>query len=157
MRRRRKCGTYPDPARRVIINELVCEGCGDCGAVSNCVAIEPVETQFGRKRTINQSVCNKDFSCLTGFCPSFVTIEGGALRTPAASGKLAISSARTGDGIALPDPAIRPSGEVWSMAAAGIGSTGVITIGSLIAMAAHLEGKACGVLDMTGLAQKTVR
>ncbi|NND49867.1 MAG: indolepyruvate ferredoxin oxidoreductase family protein, partial [Rhizobiales bacterium] len=105
-RRRRKRGTYPDPARRVFINELVCEGCGDCGAQSNCVAIEPVETPFGRKRAINQSVCNKDYSCLDGFCPSFVTIEGGALAKPRTSGAASLSK-DAGDNIALPEPAMR--------------------------------------------------
>ena len=148
-RRRRKRGAYPDPARRVFINELVCEGCGDCGAKSNCVAIEPVETEFGRKRAINQSVCNKDFSCLDGFCPSFVTVEGGALARRQSEG-----AAETGAGFDPAPPQIRSAARVWSMVAAGIGGTGVVTIGSLVAMAAHLEGKACGVLDMTGLAQK---
>ena len=146
-RRRRKRGTFPDPARRVVINELVCEGCGDCGLQSNCVAIEPVETEFGRKRRINQSVCNKDFSCVEGFCPSFVTVNGGELVTPEPR---RVSASRTD----LPAPRLaRPCG-AWSMVAVGIGGTGVVTIGSLVAMAAHLEGKACAVLDMTGLAQK---
>jgi indolepyruvate ferredoxin oxidoreductase len=149
-RRRRKRGRYPDPARRVIINELVCEGCGDCGVQSNCVAIEPVETEFGRKRRVNQSVCNKDFSCLDGFCPSFVTIEGGELRRRERQGV----GDEAGAAITLTDPDLVSAGRVWSMVVAGIGGTGIVTIGALVAMAAHLEGRASGVLDMTGLAQK---
>jgi len=145
-RRRRKRGKYPDPAKRVFINELVCEGCGDCGVKSNCVSVAPVETEFGRKRTIDQSSCNKDFSCVNGFCPSFVTVVGGGLRKP--------ERAKAGDIPALPDPAPIPTPEPYGIVVTGIGGTGVITIGALLGMAAHLEGKGCSVLDMTGLAQK---
>ncbi len=145
-RRRRKRGTFPDPNKRVIINELVCEGCGDCGVQSNCVAVAPVETEFGRKRTIDQSACNKDFSCVKGFCPSFVTVEGGSLRKP--------KKAEGGDFSNLPAPVIPDATEPYSILVTGIGGTGVVTIGALLGMAAHLESKGCSVLDMTGLAQK---
>jgi indolepyruvate ferredoxin oxidoreductase len=149
-RRRRKRGAYPDPARRVVINERVCEGCGDCSQKSHCLSVEPLETDLGRKRTINQSSCNKDYSCLKGFCPSFVTVEGGKLRKPKALG------AAAGIDAALPPPpelahrADRPYG----VFVAGVGGTGVVTIGQLLGMAAHLEGRGCSVLDMAGLAQK---
>ncbi|MGH8712934.1 MAG: indolepyruvate ferredoxin oxidoreductase family protein, partial [Casimicrobiaceae bacterium] len=145
-RRRRKRGKYPDPARRVFINELVCEGCGDCGIKSNCVSVAPVETEFGRKRTIDQSSCNKDFSCVNGFCPSFVSVEGGTLRRPKRADALDFSG--------LPEPAIPPTTEPYGILVTGIGGTGVVTIGALLGMAAHLAGKGCSVLDMTGLAQK---
>ena len=145
-RRRRKRGKYPDPAKRVVINELVCEGCGDCGVKSNCVSVAPVETEFGRKRTIDQSSCNKDYSCVNGFCPSFVTVEGGTLRKP--------KKAEAGEFPALPDPVLPATTEPYGILVTGIGGTGVVTIGALIGMAAHLEGKGCSVLDMTGLAQK---
>ncbi len=146
-RRRRKRGTFPDPAKRVLINDLVCEGCGDCSVKSNCLSVEPLETEFGRKRTINQSSCNKDFSCVKGFCPSFVTIEGGELRkaTPSASENPA-------DGI--PQPAERDLENPYRILITGIGGTGVVTIGALVGMAAHLEGKGISVLDQAGLAQK---
>jgi indolepyruvate ferredoxin oxidoreductase len=159
-RRRRKRHEMPDPLKRAFINEAVCEGCGDCGVQSNCVSIEPVETEFGRTREINQSSCNKDFSCVTGFCPSFITVEGGKLKRGAA-----ISGApqtATGQAQALPEvqinlppvsvPDIPASG--YSLLVTGIGGTGVVTIGQLLGMAAHLEGKAVTVLDMAGLAQK---
>ena len=145
-RRRRKRGKYPDPARRVFINELVCEGCGDCGVKSNCVSVAPVETEFGRKRTIDQSSCNKDFSCVNGFCPSFVTVEGGSLRKPKRADAL--------DFGALPDPTVPSTSDPYGILVTGIGGTGVVTIGALLGMAAHLAGKGCSVLDMTGLAQK---
>ena len=145
-RRRRKRGKYPDPAKRVVINELVCEGCGDCGVKSNCVSVAPVETEFGRKRTIDQSSCNKDFSCVKGFCPSFVTVEGGTLRKP--------KKAAAGDLPALPEPVPAGTAEPYGILVTGIGGTGVVTIGALLGMAAHLEGKGVSVLDMTGLAQK---
>ena len=145
-RRRRKRGKYPDPAKRVFINELVCEGCGDCGVKSNCVSVAPVETEFGRKRTIDQSSCNKDFSCVNGFCPSFVTVEGGTLRKPKRADALDFS--------ALPEPVIPATTEPYGILVTGIGGTGVVTIGALLGMAAHLAGKGCSVLDMTGLAQK---
>ncbi len=145
-RRRRKRGKYPDPAKRVIINDLVCEGCGDCGVQSNCVSVAPVATEFGRKRTIDQSSCNKDFSCVKGFCPSFVTVLGGSLRKPKKAEAVDFSS--------LPQPVLPGAAEPYSILVTGIGGTGVVTIGALLGMAAHLEGKGCSVLDMTGLAQK---
>jgi len=146
-RRRRKRGTFPDPAKRVVINDLVCEGCGDCGVQSNCVSITPVETEFGRKRAIDQSSCNKDYSCIRGFCPSFVTVEGGSLRKA--------RKAEAADFSRLPDPQLAScEKKPYGILVTGIGGTGVVTIGALLGMAAHLEGKGCSVLDMTGLAQK---
>jgi indolepyruvate ferredoxin oxidoreductase len=146
-RRRRKRGTFPDPDKRAFINESICEGCGDCGEKSNCVAVEPLETEFGRKRRINQSACNKDFSCVKGFCPSFVTVEGGKLRKGA-------GAQRGAEIPPLPEPQ-RPSTEhPYSILVTGIGGTGVVTIGQLLGVAAHLEGKGVTVLDMAGLAQK---
>ena len=148
-RRRRKRGTFPDPDRRVIINELVCEGCGDCGVVSNCVSVQPLETEFGRKRRIDQSSCNKDFSCVNGFCPSFVTVHGAKIRK--AEG--VAGSADPLDGV--PAPKLFALGrDGWSSIIDGIGGTGVVTIGAVLGMAAHLEGKGCGMIDMAGLAQK---
>ncbi|WP_374241225.1 indolepyruvate ferredoxin oxidoreductase family protein [Zoogloea sp.] len=147
-RRRRKRGTYPDPQTRVYINEAVCEGCGDCGRESNCMAILPVETEFGRKRQIDQSACNKDYSCMNGFCPSFVTIEGGRLRHGRAQ---AGKGERFGP---LPAPRLPATDKPWGILVTGVGGTGVVTIGALIGMAAHLDGKGVTVLDMTGLAQK---
>jgi len=149
-RRRRKRGTFPDPARRVIINELVCEGCGDCSVASNCLSVVPKETEFGRKRTIDQSTCNKDFSCLNGFCPSFVTVEGGALRKP----EPAARKTQTDLFEVLPDPVLPTTDTPYGILITGVGGTGVVTIGALLGMAAHIEGKGCSVLDMTGLAQK---
>src|SRR5690606_545328 len=151
-RRRRKRNAYPDPARRVVINERVCEGCGDCSDKSNCLSVEPVETEFGRKRSINQSSCNKDFSCLNGFCPSFVTVEGGRLKK--ASAEHASATSATAPGADIPAPAPAPFTGRWGILVTGVGGTGVVTIGQLIGMAAHLEGKGCSVLDMAGLAQK---
>src|SRR5450631_1736742 len=145
-RRRRKRGKFPDPAKRVVINELVCEGCGDCGVKSNCVSVAPVETEFGRKRTIDQSSCNKDYSCVNGFCPSFVTVEGGGLRKP--------KKAAAGDFPPLPEPTPASAAEPYGILITGIGGTGVVTIGALLGMAGHLEGKGVSVLDMAGLAQK---
>ncbi|MBO1015359.1 indolepyruvate ferredoxin oxidoreductase family protein [Achromobacter sp. SD115] len=147
-RRRRKRNAYPDPARRVLINERVCEGCGDCSQKSHCLSVEPLDTEFGRKRTINQSSCNKDFSCLKGFCPSFVTVEGGKLKKP---GALEQDGAIDAD---VPHPAARELHQPYGVFIAGVGGTGVVTIGQLLGMAAHLEGKGCSVLDMAGLAQK---
>ncbi|MCR5856105.1 indolepyruvate ferredoxin oxidoreductase family protein [Mesorhizobium sp. J428] len=148
-RRRRKRGTFPDPDKRVIINELVCEGCGDCGVKSNCVSVQPVETEFGRKRRIDQSSCNKDFSCVNGFCPSFVTVHGAKLRK--AEGVASASDPLAG----VPEPALFPLGQGgWACVVDGIGGTGVVTIGAILGMAAHLEGKGCGMIDMAGLAQK---
>ncbi|MEM8812594.1 MAG: indolepyruvate ferredoxin oxidoreductase family protein [Pseudomonadota bacterium] len=147
-RRRRKRGLYPDPDQRVIINEQVCEGCGDCGVQSNCVAIQPAETEFGRKRRIDQSSCNKDFSCLNGFCPSFVTVRGGVLKkSNASSGTVTV-------GQEVPEPHLEPLTSNRSILITGVGGTGVVTIGAIIGMAAHLEGKGCGIIDMAGLAQK---
>jgi len=146
-RRRRKRGLMEDPARRVMINPAVCEGCGDCSVQSNCISVEPLETELGRKRTINQSTCNKDYSCLKGFCPSFVTIDGGMPRhrAPAELGEIG----------PLPEPTSSPPLErPYNIAIAGVGGTGVLTIGALLGMAAHIEGKASMILDMSGLAQK---
>jgi indolepyruvate ferredoxin oxidoreductase len=147
-RRRRKRNEYPDPAKRAVINEMVCEGCGDCSVKSNCLSVEPLETEFGRKRTINQSTCNKDFSCVKGFCPSFVTVEGGQL-------KKGRKAAKDGDDFpVLPEAAPANLAAPYGVVITGIGGTGVITIGQILAMAAHLEGKGVSVLDMSGLAQK---
>src|SRR5205085_2543793 len=145
-RRRRKRGRFPDPPKRVVINDLVCEGCGDCSTASNCLSVVPVETEFGRKRAIDQSSCNKDYSCLKGFCPSFVTVEGGQLRKrkPVVQEVLA----------ALPTPTLPTLEKPYGILVTGIGGTGVVTIGALLGMAAHLEGKGAAVLDMAGLAQK---
>jgi indolepyruvate ferredoxin oxidoreductase len=156
-RRRRKRNEYPDPAKRVVINEAVCEGCGDCSVQSNCLSVEPLETEFGRKRQINQSSCNKDYSCVNGFCPSFVTVEGGQLKKPkkaavdndAGAKKLPILQ-----GSKLPQPALPSTAEPFGILVTGIGGTGVVTVGQILAMAAHVEGKGCSVLDMSGLAQK---
>ncbi|WP_169544725.1 indolepyruvate ferredoxin oxidoreductase family protein [Sneathiella aquimaris] len=146
-RRRRKRGTFPDPAKRVMINDLVCEGCGDCSVKSNCISVEPLETEFGRKRTINQSSCNKDFSCVKGFCPSFVTIEGGQLRKPE-------KSALSDPAQDVPMPTLKGVDQPYRILITGIGGTGVVTIGALLGMAAHLESKGVTVLDQAGLAQK---
>ncbi len=148
-RRRRKRGTLVAPAKRVVINELVCEGCGDCGQQSNCLSVEPLETEFGRKRTINQSTCNQDFSCLKGFCPSFVTVEGGQLKKKAKG--QATSPYALG---ALPEPALPAATTAYGIVVAGVGGTGVITIGQLLGMAAHIEGKGIVTQDAAGLAQK---
>ena len=147
-RRRRKRGKYPDPPKRAFINPAVCEGCGDCGVKSNCVAVVPVETEFGRKRAIDQSSCNKDFSCVEGFCPSFVTVHGGALRKGAGVSRE--------DAVLpeLPEPSVPGLDRPYEIIVTGVGGTGVITIGALLGMAAHLESKGCSVLDQTGLAQK---
>jgi indolepyruvate ferredoxin oxidoreductase len=147
-RRRRKRGRFPDPAKRVFINDLVCEGCGDCSKASNCLSVVPVETEFGRKRAIDQSSCNKDYSCLEGFCPSFVTVHGGKPRQR--------SSVDLGESELppLPEPTLPILDEPYGILVTGVGGTGVVTIGALLGMAAHLEQKGCTVLDMTGLAQK---
>ncbi len=146
-RRRRKRGTYPDPDKRVIINELVCEGCGDCGVQSNCVSVQPLETEWGRKRTIDQSSCNKDFSCVKGFCPSFVTVHGAQL-------KRGVGIGGDHDLPILPEPTLPAVDQTYNVIVTGVGGTGVVTIGGVLGMAAHLEGKGVGVLDMAGLAQK---
>ena len=150
-RRRRKRGTYPDPAKRAFINTAVCEGCGDCGVKSNCVAILPVETEFGRKRAIDQSACNKDFSCVEGFCPSFVTVNGGSVKKPkgVAAGGNALSLIEN-----LPEPAYSTLDKPYAIVLTGIGGTGVVTISAVLAEAAHLDGKGVGAIEMAGLAQK---
>jgi indolepyruvate ferredoxin oxidoreductase len=148
-RRRRKRGAFPDPDQRVLINELVCEGCGDCGVQSNCVAIEPVETEYGRKRAIDQDACNKDFSCLKGFCPSFVTVHGAARRKPERE-----SLAGSGTFADPPEPALPSLDRPYAIVATGVGGTGVVTVGAILGMAAHIEGKGVGIIDMSGLAQK---
>lgn len=144
-RRRRKRGTFPDPGKRVFINTDICEGCGDCGVQSNCVSIVPVETELGRKRAIDQSSCNKDFSCLKGFCPSFVTVEGTRVR------KAATASVEIRD---LPQPILPRIDGTFNVVIAGVGGTGVVTIGAVMAMAAHIDGKGAGMMEMAGLAQK---
>lgn len=150
-RRRRKRGKIAPAARHVFINPLVCEGCGDCSTESNCLSVEPLETPFGRKRTINQSSCNTDYSCLKGFCPSFVTVEGSTPRKGGGAGADAALIARAG---ALPAATPKPLDGPYDLLVAGVGGTGVVTVGALIAMAAHLEGKGASVLDFTGFAQK---
>lgn len=149
-RRRRKRGAYPDPDKRVIINELVCEGCGDCGVQSNCVSVQPLETEFGRKRQIDQSNCNKDFSCVKGFCPSFVTVHGAR---PKKAEPRALDAGALGAG-EIPEPAVPALERSFAVVVTGVGGTGVVTIGAILGMAAHLEGKGCGMIDMAGLAQK---
>jgi len=154
-RRRRKRGKLVDPAKRVVINEAVCEGCGDCSVQSNCLSVEPVETEFGRKRRINQNSCNKDYSCTKGFCPSFVTVEGGQLRKPNKESRANPFSLPPLPQPLLPvalDDAGRP--RAWGIVVAGVGGTGVITIGQLLGMAAHLSGKGVITQDSAGLAQK---
>ncbi|RVT51392.1 indolepyruvate ferredoxin oxidoreductase family protein [Rubrivivax albus] len=148
-RRRRKRGKLATPDKRVVINEAVCEGCGDCSVQSNCLSVEPYETEFGRKRRINQNSCNLDYSCTKGFCPSFVTVEGGQLKKP--------KKEKRGDLSALPpipDPVLPLAEQAWGIVVAGVGGTGVITIGQLLGMAAHLEGKGVVTQDSAGLAQK---
>ncbi|MDE1153892.1 MAG: indolepyruvate ferredoxin oxidoreductase family protein [Micavibrio sp.] len=150
-RRRRKRGLMEDPAKRVIVNERACEGCGDCGKKSNCLSIAPVETEFGRKRQIDQSTCNKDFSCVKGFCPSFVTVLGGGLKKP--------EVAKVGDDVAdffkaMPSPVIQEMTSPVAILVTGVGGTGIVTIGAIIAMAAHIENKGATTMDQTGLAQK---
>lgn len=145
-RRRRKRGSFPDPQKRVVINDHVCEGCGDCSKKSNCLSVVPVETEMGRKRMIDQSSCNKDFSCVKGFCPSFVTVEGGTLRKKKAVLQEVMA--------ALPEPTLPSLDKPYGILVTGVGGTGVVTIGALMGMAAHLENKGVAVLDMTGLAQK---
>jgi len=145
-RRRRKRGQFPDPAKRVFINEAVCEGCGDCGIASNCVAVTPKETELGRKRAIDQSACNKDYSCLNGFCPSFVTVEDTQVKKPRPVGDVPFP--------ALPEPGTVDLADPYNVVVTGIGGTGVVTIGAILGMAAHLEGHGISVLDVAGLAQK---
>src|SRR6185437_6102607 len=146
-RRRRKRGAFPDPLKRVVINDLVCEGCGDCGVKSNCVSVQPLTTEWGRKRTIDQSSCNKDYSCLNGFCPSFVTVHGAKL-------KKGEGVAQPENWPALPEPTAPLTNHPYSIIVTGVGGTGNVTIGAILGMAAHLEGKGAGIIDMAGLAQK---
>ncbi|MBW4708984.1 indolepyruvate ferredoxin oxidoreductase family protein [Roseobacter sp. YSTF-M11] len=148
-RRKRKRGQLPEPDRFVLINDLVCEGCGDCSVESNCLSVEPLKTEFGTKRKINQSSCNKDFSCLNGFCPSFVTVEGARRRKKSGMDVTAFASSAE-----LPEPTIPTLDAPYDLLVTGVGGTGVITVGALISMAAHLEGKGSSVLDFTGFAQK---
>ena len=150
-RRRRKRGLMPEPEQRVFINPDVCEGCGDCSVQSNCISVQPLETEFGRKRKIDQSSCNKDYSCLKGFCPSFVTVVGAKTATRTGSNPEGLRQLVA----SLPDPPIAPvDAKGYNILVAGIGGTGVLTIGALVGMAAHLDGKGCTVLDVTGMAQK---
>ncbi|MEE9387759.1 MAG: indolepyruvate ferredoxin oxidoreductase family protein [Paracoccaceae bacterium] len=144
-RRRRKRGLFPDPDKRVFINTDVCEGCGDCGVQSNCVSIVPVDTALGRKRAIDQSSCNKDFSCVDGFCPSFVTIEGAQIR------KAATAEIELGE---LPEPELPKINGTHNVIITGVGGTGVVTIGAGLAMAAHIDGRGVAMMEMAGLAQK---
>ncbi|MCZ6828117.1 MAG: indolepyruvate ferredoxin oxidoreductase family protein [Gammaproteobacteria bacterium] len=146
-RRRRKKGILEDPAKRAFINDAVCEGCGDCSLKSNCLSVLPLETELGRKRQIDQSACNKDFSCVEGFCPSFVTVHGGELRRPDSSRNEVVFDP-------LPEPALPSLERPWNAVITGIGGTGVLTITALVAMAAHIEGKGCATMNQTGLAQK---
>lgn len=145
-RRRRKIGQFPDPDSRIFINALVCEGCGDCSTQSNCLAIQPLETELGRKRKIDQSACNKDVSCTKGFCPSFVTVEGGRPRR--------VAAIDTSSPVAIPPPAVPMLGERFDMVIAGIGGTGVVTVSAILGMAARIEGFGASLFDMTGLSQK---
>ena len=149
LRRRRKRGLAPDPAKRIFINETVCEGCGDCGKQSNCLSITPLETEWGRKRAIDQSTCNKDYSCVKGFCPSFVAVIGGQLHKPAA-----VDNGASDLFSKLPAPKQSKLKEPYNIFVTGVGGTGVVTIGALMAMAAHIESKGVSVVDMAGLAQK---
>lgn len=146
-RRRRKRGTFPDPAKRAFINDRVCEGCGDCSRKSNCLSVQPLDTEYGRKRTIHQSSCNKDFSCVDGFCPSFLTVHGGDKKRGAARDNLKT---------VIPEPKLITiaKGETYGALIAGVGGTGVITVGALLGMAAHLEGKGLSIVDQMGFSQK---
>ena len=153
-RRRRKRGKMIDPPRRLFINQDVCEGCGDCGVQSNCLAIIPVETEFGRKRAIDQSACNKDYSCAEGFCPSFVSVVGGKLRKGRGLAADLADVSSTHKSAVIPAPTLASTATPYGILITGVGGTGVVTIGALIGMAAHIDGKGITVLDMTGLAQK---
>lgn len=148
-RRRRKRGTYPDPQRRIFINDEVCEGCGDCSEKSHCLSVEPYETPLGTKRQINQSSCNKDYSCVKGFCPSFVTAEGAEMIKPKIDGSNIPALDKN-----MPEPELPPIDRAYNILVPGVGGTGVVTVGAILGMAAHLESKGVHVLDITGLAQK---
>ena len=150
-RRRRKRGKFPDPNKRVLINPDVCEGCNDCSVQSNCVSVQPLETEFGRKRVIDQSSCNKDFSCLKGFCPSFVTVEGGALRRAEKSVDGQSYEALLAR---IPRPEVAEMDDRYDILVTGIGGTGVLTVTAVLGMAAHIGGKGATIMDMTGMAQK---
>ncbi len=151
-RRRRKRGEFPDPPKRLLINKEVCEGCGDCGLASNCVAILPEESPLGRKRRIDQSACNKDYSCVKGFCPSFVSIHGGTLKQknpPSAATELKADNTDS-----LPLPELPSLDDNFGIVLTGVGGTGVVTIGAIVGMAAHIAKLGCSILDMMGMAQK---
>ncbi len=148
-RRRRKKGSLEDPAKRLFINDAVCEGCGDCSVKSNCLSVIPKETELGRKRQIDQSSCNKDYSCANGFCPSFVSVIGGSLRKPDGAGADVDTLFDP-----LPEPVLPALDKPWNTVVTGVGGTGVLTITALVAMAAHIEGKGCATMNQTGLAQK---
>ena len=150
LRRRRKRGLVEEPNKKIFINPLVCEGCGDCGVESNCIAIEPLETRFGRKRQINQSACNKDFSCTKGYCPSFLTITGGTLKKKSNS----LENAHDYEEFKLPEPTTAEINKPFNILITGIGGSGVITLGAILGTAAHLEGKGSSTLDVAGLAQR---
>lgn len=154
LRRRRKSGRAPDPPRRLFINDAVCEGCGDCSVQSNCLAVQPLETQLGRKRRIDQASCNKDYSCVKGFCPSFVTVRGGTLHRPAGIGSGEGEAPLGALAARLPPPQAPVSPGPFDILVAGVGGTGIVTVGALIAMAAHLERRVASVLDFMGFAQK---
>lgn len=147
-RRRRKRGTFPDPAKRAVINDRVCEGCGDCSQKSNCLSVQPMDTPFGRKRMVHQSSCNKDYTCVEGLCPSFVTVHGGSVRKGSAIAQ--------GKGVVVPEPHLKDiaPGQSFGALLAGVGGTGVITVGALLGTAAHLEGKGVSIVDQMGFAQK---
>lgn len=147
-RRKRKRGLMVDPDKRIFINERVCEGCGDCSIKSNCLSVQPIDTAFGRKRKIDQSSCNKDYSCVNGFCPSFVSVHGGKLKKSSPSAKVEDLMEN------FPDPQLPSLEKPYSIFLTGVGGTGVITVGALLGMASHLEGKGCSIVDMAGLAQK---
>ena len=149
-RRRRKRGRYPDPARRLFINDRVCENCGDCGEQSNCVSVLPLETEFGRKRTIDQSACNKDYSCNRGFCPSFVTVLGGQPR----KGRGRADTPALWEALPEPQQVPIPADGSVAMLIGGVGGTGVVTIGAILGMAAHIDGKGVSIVDQLGFAQK---
>ena len=151
-RRRRKTGEFPDPDKRAFINASVCEGCGDCGVKSNCVAVSPLETELGRKRAIDQSACNKDFSCVEGFCPSFVTLHGA--KPKKSKGAAAAASDLDAKLAALPEPKSPGLDQTYSMLVTGVGGTGVVTVSAVLGQAAFIDGVGFGSIDMTGLAQK---
>ena len=144
-RRRRKRGLFPDPNKRLFINTDICEGCGDCGVQSNCVAVTPIETELGRKREIDQSNCNKDFSCLNGFCPSFVSLEGASVKKSEQTDFVLPT---------LEQPKIPSIDGSHNIVVTGVGGSGVVTIGALIAQAAQIDGLGAGMMEMAGLAQK---